>query len=274
MATRQAAGPDLTYYSRFIRQHRVLLVLAVLVGVACGVLYQQTQAQRYKSVSSVALEPLPTHVARDGTSKDPEYMTIDTDGELAKSTRVLNPVAESIGEPVSEVRNNLLVTASPLSSVLHLALTAATPRQAQVGAQTAAESLLRARASLVRSSVSGQSKQITDSIEILEQDLLVAGKSFDTARAESLNDQIVVLRRRLRELQLVQRSAGRIISAAELPDRGAGLSAKVAWGSGALLGLLGGVVLAKAREWRSRRLAEEQRHAQWGATGSAASAGG
>lgn len=274
MAARAAAGPELAYYVRFIRQHVLVLVVAMLAGVACGLLLQETQPETYKSVSSIALEPLPTHVARDPASEDAEYVTIDTDGQLAKSTRVLKRVAHSIGEPVSEVRRNLLVTASPLSSVLHLAVSAATPKQAQVGAQTAAESLLRARSGLVKSSVSAQAKQLAGSIDDLERELLRASRSFDAARTDVVNDQILILRHRLRELQLVQRSAGRVISAAELPQRGAGLSAKVALGSGALLGLLGGVVVSQAREWRRRRVAPERRPTQLGTTGRAASAEG
>lgn len=266
-----SSRPELMHYTGFVRRHWLVLVIGLVLGSVLGVTYQHTQPKTYRSVASLTLEPLPTYVARDPLAESAEYVTVDTDGQLAKSTRVLRPVARTVGESVGAVRQNLLVTASPLSSVLHLALSATTPRQAQAGAQQAARSLLRARGRFVRSSVSIQAKQLTESIDVLERQLLTASKSFDTERTDGLNSQIITLRRRLRELQLVKRSVGHIIAAAELPTRGAGASFKVTAASGAMLGLLGGLVVARVRDVRSRR---SRSPAQLGTTGRAASAAG
>lgn len=260
MSRPSPSASELATYATFVRRYRVLLLASVVLGTALGLGYQHLQPKSYTSVASIALEPLPTYVARDPVASPAEYVTIDTDAQLAKSSLVLLPVAEVLDDPVDVVRDHLRVTASPLSTVLHLAFSAPTPELARVGAQTAADMLLEARKQVVTSSLADQSNELTESINVLERQLQGASKSFDTARTQSLNDQIIVLRHRLREVQLVERSVGRVIAAAELPTRGAGTSAKVALGGGALTGLLGGLAVARLLEVRHRRPVAKSAH--------------
>ena len=250
----QLRSSELGDYLRFTRRNLPLLVSCVVVGLVVGIGYNALSPNQYTSVSSIALAPLPTHIDSDPESTGTDYVTIDTDGQLVLSRRAVHAVAESTGQAPSVVRDEIAVTASPLSSVLHIAITAPNAQTAQIGAQTAARALLSTRRDLIVESEKPQVALLEKQLAELERQLQQTFHGVvDTAQAQVLNDQIQTLRQRLNEARAGQRSAGEIIAAAELPLHANGANSTIPITSGALLGLLAGVGFATLAERLRRR---------------------
>jgi uncharacterized protein involved in exopolysaccharide biosynthesis len=254
MTAPQLGGEELGDYLRFTRRNLPLIVTCILLGLGIGIAYNVLTPPEYTSVSSIALAPLPTHIDADPESTGTDYVTIDTDGQLVLSRRVVHAVAESTSQEPSVVRSELAVTASPLSSVLHISVTTHDPRTAQIAAQTAARALLQTRKDLIVESERPQAARLELALADLERQLQgTFHGTIDTIQGQILNEQILTLRQRLNEARAGQRSVGEIIAAAELPLRPNNTNSTIPITSGALLGLLAGVALATFAEGLRRR---------------------
>jgi uncharacterized protein involved in exopolysaccharide biosynthesis len=254
MTAPQPGSEELGDYLRFTRRNLRLIVTCVLLGIGIGVGYNVLTPSKYTAISSVTLAPLPTHIDSDPESTGTDYVTIDTDGQLVLSRRVVHAVAESTGQEPSVVRSELAVTASPLSSVLHISVTTVNPRTAQIAAQTAARALLQTRKDLIVENERPQAARLEQELADLERQLQQTFHGvIDTFQAQVLNEQILTLRQRLNEARAAQRSVGEIYVAAERPLHANNSNSTIPITSGAVLGLLAGVGLATFAERLRRR---------------------
>jgi uncharacterized protein involved in exopolysaccharide biosynthesis len=243
---------ELGSYVTFIMRNVVVIAIAMMLGAGVGLAYYLHQPKRFTAVSSVALTPLPTFIAQDPASDAATYVTIDTDAQVTQSTKVLSSVARVTHESLPTIRSGLTVTASPLSSVLHVMLTARTPELAAAGAETAARQLLVERARLIGTSRRGEYRLLTDEITALERQVPGATNSLDPTKLAELYGQIITLRQRLGELQAAARESGRIIEAAAAPHSAGRSRAAITGVSGALIGMLFGVLVGELRDQRRR----------------------
>jgi uncharacterized protein involved in exopolysaccharide biosynthesis len=246
-------SPELGSYLRFVARNLIVILVTTIIGAGAGIAYFEHQPKRFTAVSSVAVTPLPTFIAKDPAEEAASYVTIDTDAQVLRSTLVLLPVAKAADESLRTLRSGFNVTASPLSSVLHVSVTASTPTLAEAGAKTAAEQLLVQRAQLIGTNRKREYRLLTAEITALERQVPGATNSIDPTKLTDLNAAIITLRQRFAELQAADREVGRIIVAATPPQPAGRSRAAIAGVSGALIGMLLGVYVAKMRDRRRRR---------------------
>lgn len=126
-----------------LRQLRLVLLMGIL-GASAGAGIQFWSG----TASSVTYSVLaPRNLVVGDTSARP--LSVDSEGALAVSGRVLSAVQVETGEDINHVPQDLRITAEPNSRILNITYTHHDPDLASAGAQAAAEAFLSLRADLV-----------------------------------------------------------------------------------------------------------------------------
>jgi hypothetical protein len=138
-----ATTSSLTPFDRYTAALRagipVILVLTLL-GASAGWWWQARHPSPYEATASVLLTERPRYPS-------PGYArtNVDTDAQLVAGGAVRTAAAIGSGEPLSRVADNLTVTATPNTRVLHLHLTASSAAAARAGVDAATGAFLRER---------------------------------------------------------------------------------------------------------------------------------
>lgn len=117
-----------------------ILVVLILVGTAAGWWWHQLRPTPYTATASVWLPEPPRYPS-------PGYVrtNVDTDAQLVASTAVRSAATTASGRPPIEVADNLTVTATPNTRILHLRFTAPAADAARAGVDAAATALRKQR---------------------------------------------------------------------------------------------------------------------------------
>jgi hypothetical protein len=127
-------------YVSALRAGAPVIVVTALVGVAAGAWWMHLRPSPYEATASVLLTERPRYPS-------PGYArtNVDTDAQLIAGRTVREAAVKASGESPVEVSENLTVTATPNTRVLHLHLTAASPAAATAGVDAATAAFLRER---------------------------------------------------------------------------------------------------------------------------------
>lgn len=246
--------PELGQYGRFVRRHGRLLVVCALAGLAAAAAWHTQTPSTYTSTTSVLLNPVPTFAGTDPSGRAPRDVTVDTDAQLVRSSPTLAAVARAVGQDPGDVAAALEVSAPSLTHVLEISFTAADPRTARLGAATAGHSLLESRREFLGALQPGQLALLQVEVARLESELEdVVARHGSVERRAALEEQLQVLRGRLRNLYVTRSEPGHILEAATLPPGPDPTDVEVPLTSGAMLGLLAGCGLGAVRDNRQRR---------------------
>lgn len=141
--------PTLAGYAALVRSSLAVIIVTTLIGVAVG-FYRATQLpQTFKASASVELPDVPTWVDTETPDPVPDRTTIDTTAQLVLSTPVFEHVAAATSMTVSQVDNQLSVSAYPLSRVLIITFETSTAELAIRGANAAARALIGQRTTVL-----------------------------------------------------------------------------------------------------------------------------
>jgi uncharacterized protein involved in exopolysaccharide biosynthesis len=235
-------------YTSFARRHRVVVAVLVGLGLLTGLAWGMMQPATYSATASVALAQVPVYVMRSTGELVPPEVSIDTDAQLLHSPLVLGTVADTLGQDAEAASDQLSVTASPNSHVLHVTVTATSARRAAKAANAAVTALIEVRR---------QALGALRLVEIRQLRLLVSRQERQLAQEQSTrlvvfaNDElfasVLELRTSLDELEEARRQPAEIVASARPPADPDHPNIEVPVTSGAMLGLLAGCLAGIVR---------------------------
>jgi capsular polysaccharide biosynthesis protein len=173
---------DLRSSLSILRRHRKVLALVAALGAAAGVAFVLLRPPMYASSAMVLLPP-PQNITGQPVTRD-----VQTDVQIAGSEAVLGPAGRSL-EPPGSVRalSRRVEVSAPTTDVLEIRARADEPGRAEDIAQAVAEATVA---------------YVTDtatSMTTTQQASMDRRKSDLEASLEAVNDEIEMLRSRLRE---------------------------------------------------------------------------
>lgn len=242
-------APLLADQLRSAWHHRRYVAASTLLGLVGGLVWALAQPTTFSSTASVALTPVPKYLLPAGAGLAPPAVTIDTDAQLVTSPDVLTAVAQALGTEPARARQQISVTATPNSRVLHVTVSGSSPAQVADAANEAATALVR-----VRRETLGALR--TDQLRLLR--LWTAGQEAVLAQqqrsrlvipaSDELFAQVLQVRSGLGELEEARLSPAEVVTPGSPPQSADPANAEVHLTSGAMLGLLAGCLLIAARD--------------------------
>jgi uncharacterized protein involved in exopolysaccharide biosynthesis len=236
-------------YTRFVRRHAVSIGALMAVGLLAGFGWSLRQPTTYSATASIELSQVPKYVTLSTSDLAAPEVSIDTDAQLLRSPEVLGAIAGALGTDNQEAGRHLLVTAAPLSHVLHVTIEASSAERAAAAANAAAVALVAVRRSVLGSLQQDQLLQLR--LLVATQERLLAREQASRVvipATDELVAQIQELRTGLDELEEARRDPAHFVRAATPPEAADYANTEVPVVSGAMLGLLGGCLLGAARE--------------------------
>jgi uncharacterized protein involved in exopolysaccharide biosynthesis len=234
-----ASAPLLADYAGFVRRHRWWLAGLVVAGIAVGAVLATRAPATWTATASVALTPVPKYVTDTSSRLEPPAVTIDTDAQLLRSPEVVAAVAGTLGVDPRTAVGRVTVTASPLSRVLHVSVTASSPARAAAAADAAVTALGVARRDTLGALRDDQVNQVRALVDRTESELARQQASRVVVPAtDDLFATLVEQRQTLDELEEARREPVRVVAVARPPHRPDPADPEVPLVSGAALGLL------------------------------------
>jgi Mrp family chromosome partitioning ATPase/capsular polysaccharide biosynthesis protein len=259
---------DATDYAGLARRHWWLVVLTVAAAVLGTALLLQMMGKEYVSTTAVFVHPVHGQDVNVAGGRTTGEINLDTEAQLVRSTAVAATAAHLLHTTMTpaELVDHVSVSVPSNTAVLNILFEAGTPAQAQAGSHAFAQAYLGNRDGSAKSAITTETSALTTKLTQLGAQLgrvdaaLVqspggsAAHSNQQAIHNSLANQINALSGRLNALVTTTTMAGKIISDASLPAGPSRPDVPLYLGSGAVLGLLLGVLLAVVREKLDRRV--------------------
>jgi hypothetical protein len=257
--------PDvpLSSYGVYVRRHAALVALCMAVGALIG---YATSHRIATYVGTAAVLAPPLDLGPHGVPGQPavpirekDAVTPDTEAQVATSSPVLDAVRAATKSHVSDAQlaKRITVDAPPNTRVLTISYNARQPKVAVAGAQAAATAFIRLRERLIADRQAADVAALTAQIDALRDDLgsnaeaTVTGSQTSRVTAQLAEDAITEKMRSLERLQIRLQSsatdAGTILRPATATAVRARLGREVPVTSGALIGVLIGLLLARLR---------------------------
>jgi uncharacterized protein involved in exopolysaccharide biosynthesis len=225
------------------------------IGLLVGYFWSLSQPSTFSATTSVALEPVPMYVTPSTTELVAPEVSVDTDALLIGSPRVLAAVAAVVHEDPATVADQVTITASPNSHVLHITVSADTAPHAAEAADAAAAALEGVRRRTLGAIRIDQLRQLR--LFATDQEQLLAKEQATSVLIPADNPlfaQILQLQADLETLEDARRDPLRVTTAAATPRHADYANTEVPLTSGAMVGLLCGCLLGAGRD-RTRHLA-------------------
>jgi succinoglycan biosynthesis transport protein ExoP len=232
-------------YPRFVRRHRAAIGALMCLGLLVGFVWSLGAPTSYSATASVVLVPVPKYLTPSTTEIPPPEVTIDTDAQLLHSPAVLTAVGDVLGTAADAASDHLSVTASPNSHVLHITVSARSPRAAADAADAAVAAFVKVRRADLGALQADQLRQVRLTISG-QQELLAEGVVVPAY--DSLTAQVLELSNGLRELEEARRRPAEAIDAAVPPRHADRPNTEVPLTSGAMVGLLCACLLGAVRD--------------------------
>lgn len=246
-------GPlELSDYLRVISKRRIVILVSILAGGVLGWLFTGLAGSTYESSASILIRPV--GIDLETTSLRPDQLvSLGTERELIRSGSVVNQVSEVLdGRSAETLLQNLSVDITEGTQVITIRYRAGSAENAQEGAQAfatvylderrgAAEQVVDTRVASLMSQLEDARDQLSD----VNQELATSEEgspAYTQAQAdrELLTTRITDLQRDLTATGTVNTDPGAIITAATLPSRPSGTSARV----NILIGMMAGALMA------------------------------
>ena len=249
-ALTQGSGlPLWSDHTDFVRRHRVRLAVLMGIGLLTGLAWATLQPATYSATASVALAQVPVYVMRSTNELVPPEVSIDTDAQLLHSPLVLGAVAEALGVDDAAAEDQLSVTASAHSHVLHLTVASTSAQRAADAANAAVAALVDVRRQTLGAFRLDELRQLRLLISSQEQ-LLAKEQSrrLVISADDELFASILELRTSLYELEEARAQPADVVGPAQPPRFPDHANTEGPATSGAVLGLLAGCLAGRARD--------------------------
>lgn len=238
------------------------ILVAAFLGTAIGWAFSESRATVYESRATLLLVAAGDETAPGGGRE--RTLDVDTWATVARSTVVLQEVADDLGRDLRDVRSRTTATAAATGDVLVLTFMAGDATTAVQGAQTYSEKFLASRQGTVnqttvakvaqledlRTTLEGQIDDISDLIEREEAkgdlasptqlQLLTTTQEQAVQRVAEINSEIATLD--------TNAETGRVLIDPSTAVSQAGLSRSLTTLSGLLVGALIGLIVALLRD--------------------------
>lgn len=259
-------GRPFGYYLQVLRRRWVYLVAGFLVGVLAGVGFLMLRPQSVTSSSVVELSIITSDPF--GLDRAPSsLLDVGTEQQVARSYLVAEQAAEELDGVMTpaQVRSASDVSIGSEGTVVTINFTAYEEALARAGADAVARSFLEARGEQVEGRINDQLTAIEDRLLELQADqaeLLDAAdedgetSSLVESRDQLIRDEIQALVQQRTNLNSVSTSGGRVLTTAEVSEVSYAPSKMLVLASAAMVGLLGGLMLAFVRQRFSHRVAD------------------
>lgn len=248
---------DPTPFLRWDRPVRRSTAAGFALGLALGGVAFALTPVRTSATTTVELTDVAPAVRLDESGRG-HLVTVDTDAQILASDAVVRAVSAQGGHTVEEVRESLSVTARPLTRMLDIVYTAASPHDALVGSRDAASGLLAERQELVMQPLQTYLTEVLDRTE----DVTPFAGAQEDADADSAaprdsgvpESATAVELSRSRAIALLSQlaSPGQVSEQARVTSAATRGDVEVPVGSGAATGTLLGLVLGSARQRRQQ----------------------
>ncbi len=246
---------ELSHYLTVLRRRVRPVVVCLVGGVALAVGVIVVKPSSSTASTLVNLNVISSN-AFANSRPDSDLVDLQTEQSMARSTTVMDTVAEALGGDWSrtEVRRSTTATLLPDGTVLRIEFRAPTARAAAQGASLVAEEYLRYRSAIAQSRVDLATEPLTARGEALRKRLAEENATIANARAgsrerttaqlraEELRTELASLSARSSELAAISTSGGVIITEADPGQVGVSPNRMLVLLSGALGGLLAGLV--------------------------------
>jgi len=261
------SGTDLGEHLSLLRRRWLLLLGCLLAGGTVGLALQRVTPPSYTATTQVLVTPVGT--AEQGnqvTNRQRESLNLDTEAQIARSTVVAAEAARTAGLATATDLEPAEVSVPPNSAVLQIAVTAADPADAAIRSHAYAQAYLDNRAAAAQASLDAQQKlmlaklkQVNTALATVVAELGVLPKGtteqiLATHRQGVLNRQAYNLTMKYDALRTLAVTPGSIISPAVPPQAPSSPSLPLHLGSGLMIGLLLGAVVAILRDRFDTRL--------------------
>jgi Mrp family chromosome partitioning ATPase/capsular polysaccharide biosynthesis protein len=262
------ASYDVSDYLGMLRRHWWIVLAFVLAGTVGATMGARTQVKVYESTASVLVAPLASQDANATGGRTTGSINLDTEAQLVTSTDVATAAGKAlkVSTPPSTLAGDVKVSVPPNTTVLDITYSAHTPAQAQAGAHAFATAYLGARAAAAQAAIDAELASLTAKITQYQTTLTALSGRLATmpandpnrasvsAQINTLTSQINALTTQQNALTTTAVNPGRIISDAPLPSSPARPNVPLFAASGALLGLLLGLLVAALRQRTDRRV--------------------
>lgn len=259
-------GRPMAYYLQVLRRRWVYLVAGLMVGVLLGVGFllawpRSVTASAVVELAIITSDPF-------GLDRAPSsLLDVGTEQQVARSYLVAEGAAERLGGELTpaQVRAGSEATVGSQGTVVTIRFTASREELARAGADALAQSYLEARGAQVEGRITDQLNALEErllELETEQADLLEAADSADGAnplvesRDQLIRNEIQALVQQRTNLNSVSTSGGRILTSAQAGEVAYAPSRSTVIAAAAMAGLLGGLVLAFARQRFSHRVAD------------------
>ena len=240
-----------------------MIVIVGVLGLLAGFAFSLIHPPVYTSSASVLINPLEGNPYSPDSQGD-SLVALETEAQIVSSDEVTKETAALLkdGSTLDELQKGVSALVQPNTQIIQISFTSKSATFAQRAAQAYADSYLeyrRQRSNDVNDaairSLKQQSKDVRGQLNAVEDriDGLPAGpeRDFQSGLRDTYRARLIELDSQVAQLTSGIAEAGRAISPAAEPKSPSGVGSIVYAAGGLLAGLLGGFVLALARERRS-----------------------
>jgi succinoglycan biosynthesis transport protein ExoP len=239
--------PSWDQYAAFLRRYRRLLAVAMGIGVVLGAGVSFVQQPTYSATTSIALTPVPSYMSVTTTGGQPGLVSIDTDARLVMDSSAVQAL-ERADPAVREPEEQIVVTATPLSRVMHITYSSGSPETAAAGATAVGDAFIDARRDALGALAEPELERLRLRIAELQERLsLEEARGLVPTTPDALEPDLLELRDRLAALESARDTPAEVLQEALPPSAPDRRNAEVPITSGAMIGLLVGWVAALAR---------------------------
>lgn len=257
----------LSRYQRFVRRQWPVLLGAMLLGGALGMLRSATAQHMYTSTVSVVAPPVAVESGLPPLSAGPYALvdqkpvldTMDTEAQLATSWSVIEQLKSVPGfhVPANQLDSRVTVTVPPNSRILTIGVRAHQPGNARQGARTIARTYIKLRSRVIGGYQTRNRQAINRRLLVLQAQVDALPLDPDTVARITVRTRHQALLRQMldarKQLDYTDQFA-QVVRAPERPSHPDDPGSAVNRTSGAGVGLLGGLVIGLVRDRRPRRL--------------------
>lgn len=262
--TDDTASLQLADYGSLLKRRWWLVSAGLLAGVLVGFAAMWVIPPTYEASANVLVQPtnLPGLAGNVTGGRTNDAVNLDTESQLVTSAAVADGARKLLktSESASSLAERVTVSVPPNSSVLTITFAGDTPKEAAKGAHYFAESYLANRKDNAEKQAETQVSALTKQRKDLEKRLKKVSSQIaqlpsnstdrQVASAEQsvLTNQIADIGSKLAPLEDLSVDPGRIITDAAPPDEPSQPVPVLFLISGAMLGLLAGLVIAVLRD--------------------------
>jgi capsular polysaccharide biosynthesis protein len=243
-----------------LRRQTWLIVAAALLGALLGFGASLARPGSYVATAKVVINPLAGNPYSPLVSGQDAATAWQTEAKVASSDSVSELVAKQLGEDPGKLEKGVSVSVATNSSVIEIAFASGSPSLAHDAAQAYAENFLDYRTDQTATVNASQVTSLTDQQNTVGDQLKdlqtrkTSGEDGLDPLIKSLQSQSASLGAQINALKTQKPDPGRVISPAGTPKARSGFGPVVYVGVGGMLGLVGGLALALARQRRDDRV--------------------